>query len=162
MLNRLAELSSVMPPSASVRECHPSGRPTHLIGKAYDGDEEARVNRWLSAGVLVALIGSAGCGSTAERSEVRTNSGGELDCPSDNVWYFFITPSPDGGAPTPGDALAQLTGDLRPPGAPQVESETSGEFIYVFVDPEGNRLGRVLIGQPDDSYWSALQTERCG
>lgn len=120
------------------------------------------MKRWLLAGVLVALAASvSGCGG-AERSAVRTNSGGTLDCPSDTVAYFSITPSLEGGAATPDGALALLEGDPLPPGTAQVESEGTSEVVYVYTDSEGHRLGRVMVGQPYDTDWSALQTERCG
>jgi len=120
------------------------------------------MSRWLPAGAMIALIALAGGCGGAERSEVRTNSGFILDCPSDTVLYFGITPTVEGGAATPDDALARVTGDPLPPGAPEVEFGTPGQVVYVFTDSEGHRLGRVIIGQPFDTRWSALQAERCG
>jgi len=49
-----------------------------------------------------------------------------------------------------------------PPETPQVESESLREVVYVYTDPDGHRLGRVIVGQPYDTGWLATQVERCG
>lgn len=119
------------------------------------------MRRWVLGGVIAALAASvSGCGRGL--SEVQTNSGGLLDCPSDTVLYFNVTPTVAGGSSTADGALTTLVGNPLPPGTPQLESARPGEVVYVYTDSEGHRLGRVILRQPHDADWSVLQTERCG
>ena len=95
--------------------------------------------------------------------EIRGQSGGLLDCPSE-LWQYAVSEiATDAvGSETPQTALALLTPDLGlPPGTPQIESETAEQVVFVFNDLEGHRLGRVGIGHFDNG-WFIAWNERCG
>lgn len=119
--------------------------------------------QWTLAGAVVAIAVVGACGSSGERTEIRTNNGGLLDCRSDTVEYAVFDRSLTApGSATSADALAVLTEDIiRPPGNPEAESETTAEVVYVFTDEDGNRLGRVGIIRPETG-WFVEWAERCG
>ena len=119
------------------------------------------VNRWALTGAIVALMTLANaCGST--RTEVQTNNGGILDCPSETIEYAVFDRSLEApGSQLPSDALAILSWDLgTPPGDPQVESEIDDEVVFVYTDAEGNRVGRAVVIRPE-AGWFIQETERC-
>jgi hypothetical protein len=119
------------------------------------------MKRWVLAGSILAVVTAlSACGS--QLSEVQTNSGGILDCSSDTVSYAMIEPVPEAGSSAPDGALAGLGDDLVPPGTPQVESQSLREVVFVYTDPDGHRLGRVIVGRPYDTGWLPTQVERCG
>jgi hypothetical protein len=112
--------------------------------------------------VVAASVLVGACGP-AIRTEVRTNSGGVLDCPSDTVEYSHFDYGPDAqGSATAIGALRVLTPDLGLPlGAPLVETEEDDTTTFVFTDDDGNRLGRASAVQMDGG-WVVEETERCG
>lgn len=113
----------------------------------------------LAAVIVIVVVGSS---CSPRVSEVRTNSGGTLDCRSDTVLYAAIDPVPEAAVPSPADALALLGDDLVPPGTPEMESESSAEIAFVYRDSDGRRLGRVIVERQGGSGWLPTRTERCG
>ncbi|MBP1632773.1 MAG: hypothetical protein H6Q11_1061, partial [Acidobacteria bacterium] len=78
------------------------------------------------------------------------------------VWSSATIDVTAEGSVTSDEALALLTADNgRPSGSPQVESETDGNVVYLFTDPEGHRLGRVGVTLMPNG-WFVGSTERCG
>jgi hypothetical protein len=122
------------------------------------------MNRKVSWGAILAMLVAAGsCGGSIR--EVRTNSGGILDCRSETVAYVFLDSSPEAGSAVPADALAVLAPDSVPPvppGTPEVESASDLKVIYLYTDSEGRRVGRVVVEKPFGAGWSVTRTERCG
>lgn len=113
--------------------------------------------------VAMLVVAAYGGSSTENLTQIRSNSGGLLDCSSETVQYSIFEPAVTaGGSSTPTDVLSLLTPDLGlPPGTPQLESETGTEAVFLFTDTEGHRLGRAVVGQLDTG-WFILRTERCG
>ena len=56
----------------------------------------------LGLAIMVAVVASS---CSTQVHEVRTNSGGVVDCPSDTVLYAAIDPVPDAAVSAPADAL---------------------------------------------------------
>jgi hypothetical protein len=119
-----------------------------------------RLKRHLSATLGMLSIALSACGGAI--SEVRTNSGGVLDCPSDTVRYTVIDPAPGNAAPTPDDARSRLAEALVPPGTPQLGSESPVRAVYVYIDEDEHRVGRVIVHNRSDDKWFATEIERCG
>jgi hypothetical protein len=109
---------------------------------------------------FVAAVVMSAC--SAQVSEVRTNSGGTLDCPSETILYAAINPVPDAAASSPGEALALLGDDFTPPGVPVAESEGAQQTVFLYRDSDGHRQGRVIVVRGDSDGWLPQATERCG
>lgn len=105
---------------------------------------------------LVLVMAACGPG---ERSEVVTNSGGILDCPSDAIQYTYLSmDTSQPGGETPVGSLQQIGVDSGlPEGTPREESPG----MLVFEDSSGNRVGRVETNR-FDTGWFVESTERCG
>lgn len=110
--------------------------------------------------LLVMLLALAAC--SGDLSEVDTNSGGTLDCPSDTVLYASIDPVPSASTPTPSEALGLVGDEFLPPGTPDVESQNEQEAVFLFRDTDGNRVGRVIVAERGGTGWLPQATERCG
>jgi hypothetical protein len=110
---------------------------------------------------IAVMVAMATASCSAGLSEVQTNSGGTLDCPSDSVRYAAIDPVPSAAAASPAEALAVLGDDLVPPGISEVESETAHGVVYLDRDTDGNRLGRVIVEEREGTGWLPVGTERC-
>jgi hypothetical protein len=108
------------------------------------------------------VVAACGGSSDGNLTQVRSNSGGFLDCSSETVQYSIFEPAVTaGGSSTPSDVLSLLTPDQGlPPGTPTIESETGAEVVFLFTDGDGHRLGRAVVGQLDTG-WFILRTERC-
>lgn len=114
--------------------------------------------RWLAGLVILA---SACSSETLYEVEGYL---GVMDCPNE-YWAHSIPEIPDDapGSPTPEEALALLTSGLgRPPGTPQVESQSPEGVVYLFTDPDGHRLGRASVFLWQTGGWLVGVTERCG
>ena len=122
---------------------------------------ESMMKRWFGSAIVAVVTAAGACGGS-DLSEVQTNSGGILDCPSDTVLYATWDPVLGPGSSLPGEALSVLAADRMPLGTPQMESESTREVVYVYTDADGHRLGRVMVGRPYDTGWFATRTERCG
>lgn len=111
---------------------------------------------------LAVALAATSCGA-GPRSEVVTNNGGVLDCPSDTIEYFHFDRSFEAsGAPTSAAAIESLTPDLGlPPGTPTAEIEEPSATVFVYTDSEGSRLGRVFVSKPETG-WFIERIERCG
>lgn len=109
---------------------------------------------------VIVLTAFSACGDA--RSEVVTNNGGVLDCPSLAIEYAHFDRSPEApGSSTPTRAAALLTPDLGlPPGTPTMESEGPASVVFIYTDGEGNRLGRVFVSN-HDTGWFVDEVERC-
>lgn len=111
--------------------------------------------------LLVLGLFVAGCGPNP-RSEVRTNSGGILDCPTDTILYaMFNNDVPGPGEPTPIAAAAVfIDSEWLKDGLPRLEGEPDGTAAVSIVDWEGNRVGRALVVE-HDSGWHVQAIESC-
>lgn len=119
------------------------------------------MKRWTTAAAVVALAAVVStCGAT--RTEVRTNSGGILDCRSETVEYEVFDRSLEArGSPSPEGMLAALSWDLgEHPGELRVESESNDEVAFVYIGADGSRLGRVVVVRVDTG-WFIQRTEHC-
>lgn len=114
-----------------------------------------------SAVTVVAVLLSA-CGPGA-RSEVRTNSGGSLDCPSQTILYAMLDSDvSQPGASSSLEAATKMIGsEFLPDGVPRLESPAGDGGAVVVVDEAGNRVGRVLAVH-FDSGWHIKSLESCG
>ena len=97
------------------------------------------------------------------RSEVRTNSGGTHDCPSEIVPLgMFDSDVSQTGASSALEAAAEMVGgEFVPESVPRLESAADDGGVVVVVDESGNRLGRVLAVEYD-SGWHVQSVESCG
>ncbi|MCP3996518.1 MAG: hypothetical protein GY722_15900 [bacterium] len=111
--------------------------------------------------LLVLGLLATGCGPSP-RSEVRTNSGGVLDCPTDTILYAkFNSDVTQPGEPSPIAAAAELIdSEWLKDGLPRLEAEPDGTAAVSIVDWEGNRVGRALVVE-HDSGWYVQATESC-
>lgn len=115
----------------------------------------------IPAAVLAVATLAPAC-SSPEHREVQMNSGGILDCPSDAGWYAAVSPNIGvPGASSPAAALAEPGSELAAPGEPRVESETSARVVFVYVDADGHRTGRVIVEQISGTGWYLTSVERC-
>lgn len=118
------------------------------------------MRRIITVILVTAFLGTA-C-SSPELREVQTNTGGVLDCPADTVWHASVSPnlgSP--GAAQPAGALPEAGSELAPPGEPQLESETPAKAVFVYVDADRHRTGRVTVEQISGTGWYLTSAERC-
>ena len=116
--------------------------------------------RLLAGVLLIVSLSLSGCGQ-GKRSEVRTNNGGILDCPSATIEYASYSYGDDAGSPTPEEAISLVESEPTfPSGTPQIETEQDNSVVYVFTDG-GNRLGRALLVELNNG-WVVEWTERCG
>ena len=111
--------------------------------------------------LLVLGLLAAGCGPSP-RSEVRTNSGGILDCPTDTILYaMFDSDVTSPGESTPIAAAAEfIDSEVLKDGLPRLEGEPDGRAAVSIVDFEGNRVGRALVVE-HESGWHVQATESC-
>ena len=123
------------------------------------------MRRWILHGAILATVMAAGACRGSEGvdfREILTYNGTVLDCPTDEVNYSTFDRSVSApGFSLPSEALSVLTPYLGLPlGTPQLESEGPQEVVYVYTDPDGHRLGRIVVVQPDTG-WFVVKTERC-
>jgi hypothetical protein len=145
-------------PASTSNEPSSDTPPGHCAvdGDIYNNDAMRQLLILLVLGLL-----TAGC-APSSRSEVRTNSGGILDCPSDTILYAMF----DGGVTGPGEpspiaaAAKFIDGEWLKDGLPRLENESNGTAAVTIVDWEGNRVGRALVVE-HDSGWHVRATESC-
>lgn len=112
--------------------------------------------------ILLALgLLATGCGPSP-RSEVQTNSGGILDCPTDTILYaMFDSDVTQPGEASPIAAAAEyIDSEWLKDGLPRLEGDAEGRAAVTIVDWEGNRVGRALVVE-HDSGWHVQATESC-
>lgn len=97
----------------------------------------------------------------SSRQEVTTPFGYKLDCITESVTSASGQVMPGTvGSESAQQAIDSFNGDARPPGQPSIEAQAEGKVVYVFTDQDGNRLGRLFVGQTQQG-WFVLQMERC-
>ncbi len=115
----------------------------------------------LAASALLAAVVCA-CGTGSKRVEVPTPSGGVLDCPDEQIAYatYDVLAEAEGRI-SPDEAIAAF--DVgRPEGTPHIEAQDVSEATYVFVDEDGNRLGRGGVENLPEQGWFVTWSEKCG
>lgn len=114
--------------------------------------------RFVVAAVLALCLAVCSGG----RHPIQTPLGNTLDCPSDLVAFSTVDLLADAvGYNEPQSAAEAFTGWGRPEGGLSIEEETGDEVTFVLTDPEGNRLGRLIVSKTDHG-WFVMQAEQCG
>lgn len=114
----------------------------------------------LSGVVVLSLV--AGCGLLSGLREVRTPSGGILDCPDDKLSLEHSDLLEEAeGWPEPLAALRAYPIAERRSGTPEVEEESPDEVTFVIKDPEGHRLARAVAIRTERG-WFVVGVETCG
>jgi hypothetical protein len=122
----------------------------------------------LVAMLVLLVLSSCSSGETlieAEseaRIEVQTRSG-TLDCPDELISSSIGEFLEDAvGADSAQEALDKLPSWAPPRGEPGVENQEPEETVFLFLDDDGNRLGRVGTASPTDRGWFVLWIDKCG
>lgn len=111
---------------------------------------------------VVSLLMTGGCAWSGGLREVRTPSGGFLDCPNDELSLGHSDLLEDAvGWPGPLDALLAYPLAERRSGTPEIEDESVEEVTFVIKDPQGRRLARATVTRTERG-WFVVGVERCG
>ncbi|HSJ72646.1 MAG TPA: hypothetical protein VLA29_13485 [Acidimicrobiia bacterium] len=111
--------------------------------------------------LLIVLLAS--CSDGGSRIEAPTPSGRTLDCPDELIAYSVSDLMEEVmGADTAQEALDALPDPDRPRGESVVEEQSPDEIVFLFVDNDENRVGRVGVGSRNERGWFITWQEKCG
>lgn len=114
--------------------------------------------RRTAVAIGLTLAATAACG---ESRVVLDTGRGLLDCPSGTYQTAVADyPSDVLGAPTPEEA--RPTGTPAVSGTRVLESRGESGVVFVFLDGDGNRVGRIGVARAGGGGWVTSWTQACG